>query len=264
YIEELGMSNDLEIIKDINPLIDRLFYLADKAKSNLLATEVALFRSKLSLVQLNFDEAKLLMTKAQEIAESNNIQFLAHRISNHHDDLLEQQDRWDRLRSTNAPISERIEMASFEGVLDGIRGKISDDSPEYVNEQPVLLLLIAEGGVLIFSYPFADEWQHDTEIFGSFLSAFNSFSDEFFSKGLDRVKFGDDTLLIQTVDSFSIGYLYKGQTYPAKQKLTNFVEELKKNLKIWQTFEKFSKTSQVAELKDLPQIEILIKEIFNI
>ncbi len=32
---------------------------------------------------------------------------------------------------------------------------------------------------------------------------------------------------------------------------------------IWQTLEKFYKTSQVAELKDLPQIENLIREIFN-
>jgi tetratricopeptide (TPR) repeat protein len=262
YIEEIGMSNDLEIIKEINPLVDRLFYLADKTKSNLLATEVALFRSKLSLVQLNFNEAKVLLTQAQEIAELNNIHFLAHRISNHHDDLLEQQDRWNRLESTNAPISERIEMASFDGVLDGIRGKISDASPEFIDEQSILLLLIAEGGVLIFSYPFADEWKHDTEIFGSFLSAFTSFSDEFFSKGLDRVKFGDDTLLIKTIDSFSVGYLYKGQTYPAKQKLTKFAEELQNNSTIWQKLNKFCKTNQVAELKDLPQIESLIKEIF--
>jgi tetratricopeptide (TPR) repeat protein len=262
YIEELRMSNDLEIIKEINPLIDRLFYLADKTKSNLLTTEVALFRSKLSLVQLNFDETKLLMAQAQEIAESNNIQFLAHRISNHHDDLLEQQDRWKRLRSTNAPLSERIEMASFEGVLDGIRGKISDDLPEFVNEQPILLLILAEGGVLLFSFPFAEDWKHDTEIFGSFLSAFSSFSDEFFTKGLDRVKFGDDILLIQSVAPFSFGYLYKGQTYPAKQKLTKFIEKVRETTSLWENLEKFYKTSQVAELKDLPQIETLIKNIF--
>jgi hypothetical protein len=94
------------------------------------------------------------------------------------------------------------------------------------------------------------------------VSAFTSFSDEFFSKGLDRVKFGDDTLLLQTVDDFSIGYLYKGQTYPAKQKLTKFTEEIKNNASVWQTLEKFYQTSQVAELKDLPQIETLIKDIF--
>ena len=262
YIEELGMSNDLEIVKEINPLIDRLFYLAEKTKSSLLTTNVIIFRAKIALIELNFDKAKILLTEAQEMAETHNIQYHAHRISNYHDDLLEQQDRWNRLKSPNIPLSERIEVASFDDTLDRSRGKHSEEAPEFISEHPVLLLIIGEGGFLIFSYPFADEWKHDTEIFGSFLSAFTSFSDEFFSKGLDRVKFGDDTLLIQSVDSFSVGYLYKGQTYPAKQKLTKFTEEIKNHASTRQTLEKYLKTSQVAELEDLPKVESLIKNIF--
>ena len=264
YIEELGISNDLEILEDINPLIDRYLSLAYRIKSSIMVCEVHVFKSKLALVQLNFDEAKLLLTQAQQIAESHNLGWQAHRISNYHDELLEQQDRWNYLKNTNAPISERIEIASFDGILNQIQGKRLEESIVLIHEEPVLLLIITKGGFLIFSYPFTDEWKHDTEIFGSFLSAFTSFSDEFFSKGLDRAKFGEDTLLMQSVGNYSIGYLYKGQSYPAKQKLTTFTKEIQDNTSIWQNFEKFVKTSQVAQVKDLPQIKNLINDIFNV
>ncbi|MFW9821584.1 MAG: tetratricopeptide repeat protein [Candidatus Thorarchaeota archaeon] len=262
YIEELSSSNDSTIIDDINPLISNIFEHAEKLQSNLLMIGVKLLQAKMELIQMNFRESKIIMTKALKLAELNDNQYYAQLISHEHDRLLEQQDLWDKIEMTDAPFSERIKLASFDGALDRIRGKRHEESIEVIDEQPVLLLLIAEGGVLIFSYPFADEWQHDTEIFGSFLSAFTSFSDEFFSKGLDRVKFGDDTLLMQSVNSFSVGYLYKGQTYPAKQKLAKFSEEIKTNASLWQTLDKFYKTSQVAELKDVPEIENLIKGIF--
>ncbi len=72
------------------------------------------------------------------------------------------------------------------------------DPPELVDEQSTLLLIIAEGGVLIFSYPFTDEWKQDDSLFSSFLSAFTSFSDEFFSEGLDWGKFNQNTVLMES------------------------------------------------------------------
>jgi tetratricopeptide (TPR) repeat protein len=261
YIEELRLSNDLKIIEDINPLISTMFMIAEQLQSSMFQIEGKIFQAKIELIQMNFEETKILLAEAQRLAESTYNQYLAQIISNEHDRLLELQDNREQLGDLN-PKPERIKLASFNGIANLTQREPSGGSPELIPEIPVLLLIIAEGGVLIFSYPFADEWKYDTEIFGSFLSAFNSFSDEFFSKGLDRVKFGDDTLLIQSVGSFSVSYLYKGQTYPAKQKLTAFLEEVQNNSTIWQTLKKLYKTSRVAELKDIPQIENLIKDIF--
>ncbi len=67
---------------------------------------------------------------------------------------------------------------------------------------------------------------------------------------------------MQSVGPFSICYLFKGQTYPATQKLTRFTEQIQNITSIWQTLEKFYKTSQVLELKDNPSLESLITEIF--
>ncbi len=264
YLEELAISNNLEILEEINPLISRLYNYADKIQSKLTFTYGKLLQAKLALIQMQFDESKKLFTEAQELAESENNQTLAQRISNEHDRLLEQQELWDTLEKSNAPFSERIKLASFDGVLDRIRGKQFEEQLELVPETPVFILIITDSGIPLFSHSFSKELSFEDDIISSFISAFNTFSGELFSKGLDRARFGDYTMLIETVNSYSVCYLFRGQSYPAKQKLTSFIEELQENPAAWQILDKFVKTSQVAELKDLPQIEIMIKEIFNI
>jgi len=117
-------------------------------------------------------------------------------------------------------------------------------------------------GIPLFSYSFSHELAFEDDIISSFISAFNTFSGELFSKGLDRARFGDYIILIETVESYSLCYLFKGQSYPAKQRLVSFIEKMQKVSNIWQILEKFNRVSQIAELSDLPQIENLIKEIF--
>ena len=65
-----------------------------------------------------------------------------------------------------------------------------------------------EGGVLVFSYPFSNKWDRDNELFGSFMSAFTSFSDEFFSEGLDRVKFGQYTVILEILEQIWLNVTY--------------------------------------------------------
>ncbi|MBY8992129.1 MAG: hypothetical protein KGD58_15395 [Candidatus Lokiarchaeota archaeon] len=76
------------------------------------------------------------------------------------------------------------------------------------------------------------------------------------------MEFGDYMILLQTVEKFSICYLFKGQTYIAKQKLTQFTEKIKKNTSIWKTLNFYYNTSRVVKLEDLPALESLISEIF--
>jgi len=57
-------------------------------------------------------------------------------------------------------------------------------------------------------------------------------------------------------------YLFKGQTYHAKQKVVKFAEQIQKTTSIRQTLDKYYKTSQVLALKDSPSLENLITDIF--
>jgi hypothetical protein len=213
---------------------------------------------------MNMGDARHYLTQAQNIAEDHGLQLLAREISTEHDKLLTQLDKWEEFNKINAPLSERIALASLDDSVELIQRKRVIKAPELTQEEPVLLLILTEGGILLFSYPFSDEIKINDELFGGFLSAITSFSDEVFSEGLDRAKFGHYTVLIKNLIGFSFCYIFKGQTYLAKKKLSNFTENFQKNTSMMQTLKKFNQTSQVMELKDFPFLEGFIRGIFAI
>jgi hypothetical protein len=153
--------------------------------------------------------------------------------------------------------------AKIEDSLFLFTEKQNQEPKEKIEEEPMVILIIKVGGVLTFSYSFVDEWDRNNQMLGSFLSAFSSFSDEFFSQEFDRAKFGKYTVLVEAMPNFSVCYLFKGQTYLASQKLTKFTEQIQKSSLIWQTLEKYYMTNQVLEIKDCPSLKPLIFEIFK-
>ncbi|MFW9897311.1 MAG: tetratricopeptide repeat protein, partial [Candidatus Thorarchaeota archaeon] len=262
YLEELRLTNDLKIIEDIKPLIKRLLNESVRTNSYILQVKTYLLYSKISLLLLNMGDARRYLSQAQQVADDHGLQLLAREISTEHDKLLEQLDKWEEFNKSNAPISDRMELASLDESLDLIQRKRAIKPPESTNEEPVLLLIMALGGILLFSYPFSDEIKINDELFGGFLSAFTSISDEVLSEGLDRAKFGQYTVLMENIADFSFCYLFKGQTYLAKKKLANFTENFQKNTSMMQTLDKFNQSAQVMELKNFPFLEGFIKRIF--
>jgi hypothetical protein len=69
-------------------------------------------------------------------------------------------------------------------------------------------------------------------------------------------------VLMKNVTKFSFCYLFKGQSYLAQQKLSDFTENFQKNTSMMQILDKFNQASQVIELKDFPFLEGFIKGIF--
>ncbi|MFX0083608.1 MAG: tetratricopeptide repeat protein [Candidatus Hodarchaeota archaeon] len=262
YIEELRNTQSLEVLTDIQPYIIRLLKDADRTNSYLQQAHANLLQGQLALLQINLGDARRYLTKAQEIADEHGLQLLARSISNEHDRLLEQLEKWENFKNLETPISERLNLVSLNETIDLMLRKRALEPPESEHEQSLVLLILAEGGVLIFSYHFSDEWKFSDELFGSFLTAFNSISDEIFSEGLDRVKLGQHTVLVEPLANFSICYLFKGESYYAKQKLIKFAEHLQMNELVQKTLDKCYNTSQILELKDFPFLESLITEIF--
>jgi tetratricopeptide (TPR) repeat protein len=262
YLEELRTTHNLEILEDITPLIERLLKWSEHTNSFIVQANIKLLQGQLALLQMNMGDTRRYLSQAQQIAETHGLHLLARKVSYEHDKLLEQLDEWKSLKKKKIPISDIMDLVSLEETVDIMLQKRGIQLPELADEIPVLLLIILEGGVLVFSYPFSDEWKRDTELFGSFLSAFTSFSDEYFSEGLDRAKFGHYTVFMKAITNFSVGYLFKGPAYLAQKKLSRFVDHLQENESIQQTLDKFQKTSQILDLKDFPFLKSLITEIF--
>jgi len=263
FLSELEHTNNTEIISEINQYLTKIYERAKLHKSYLWIADVKLLQAKLALIQMKSDESKQLLTEAQRIAEMHRLNLLAQKISSEHDKLLDQLELWENLKNKNAPMSERLELASIGGVLDRLQGRqtvaVTDSHPEI----PVLLLIIGEGGIPVLSHPFTKEISFEDGIISGFLSAFNSFGGELFSKGLDRAKFGDYIIHIQSIGSFSLCYLFKGQTYSAKLRLNNFKDQIQKTPLIWEKLNNYFQSGQLIQPASVPVLEDLITQIFS-
>ena len=145
-------------------------------KQNLYSwlAETRLLQAKLALIQMKFDVAQQLLTQAQKIAELHGFSLLALKISSEHDKLLDQTNDWGTLKNSNAPMSERIKLASFNGVVGRMQGKRAIELPKIIPEEPVLLLIIGEGGFPLFSNHFKEAQLIEEDLVSAFLAAFNS------------------------------------------------------------------------------------------
>jgi tetratricopeptide (TPR) repeat protein len=261
-LEELSMYNNSEVLEDINPLIIILLNKAEEQHSYSWLAEGKLLQAKLELIQMNIEEAKKLLIDAQNTAESHNLSLLSQKISAEHDNLLKQVDEWQYLKNNKAPISDRIELASINGVIGRLQGKSTLDPPDLIDEEPILLLIMDNSGATYFNHPFIANWDH-SDLFSSFMSAFNDFSSEIFSNSIDRIKVKENTILIHPVESFLVCYVIEGQSYPALKKLTKFTEMIRENSEIWQALEKSVKTGEVLDLNKPPALKTVIDEIFE-
>jgi len=262
YIEELHLFNDPEILEELNPLIEQLLKYAKEQNIYWSLAEAKLLQAKMALIQMKFEEAQQLLTQAQRVAEVYGLNYVARKISNEHDNYLEKLSEWKNLKDKDAPMAERLELASVDDVIERLQGKRAIEPPEIVEETPMLLLIMDESGNTFFNHSFSEKWDfHD--LFSAFMSAFNTFSGEIFSKSIDRIKIGENTILIHPVESFLICYVIKGQSYPAQQKLSRFTDAIKKSGEIWDTLNRAVKTSEVLELDNPASLGNVVKEIFT-
>ncbi len=259
---ELQMTNEPEILEEIKPLTAQLLELSNKSHSFWIIGETYLLQAKLALISLNLEEARRLLTKGQQIAEKHGLILLARKISMEHDELLKRLDLWKNLKESKASLAERVELARLNQQMENMIRMRAKDIPEVSDENPVLLLIVSEGGTPFFSQSFIEDKSFEDHLFGGFFTAINSFINEKFSEGLDRAIFGDHTLLMNSVSPFMICYVYKGQSYSAQNRIKSFINEIQSDKDIWDTFEKFYKLNKEVQLMDIPSLKSLIEEIF--
>ncbi|MHA2339946.1 MAG: tetratricopeptide repeat protein, partial [Candidatus Hodarchaeales archaeon] len=260
-LTELCITNNLEVLEELNQFIAQLLGIAENSHSYWIMGETYLLQAKLALVLSDLKEARLLLTQGQQLSEKNGLHMLAVKISMEHDELLEREKDWEILNEKGVPLAERIELASVDGIMDRLQGRKVVDLPELVDEQPILLLIMDKGGIPYFNHDFEVNWDH-SDLFGSFMSAFNTFSDELFSKSIDRIRIGENTILINPVDRFLACYVIRGQSYLALQKLTRFTKAIRENSDIWYALNKSVKTHEMLELNKPPVLKTVIDGIF--
>ncbi|MFX1343873.1 MAG: tetratricopeptide repeat protein [Promethearchaeota archaeon] len=261
-LTELNMTNDLEVLEEINPLIEELLDISEKSHSYSILCETHLLQAKLSLLTFDIKKAQRFLTQAQQIAERFGLKLLAIKISNEYDELLKQLNIWEKLKESSPSLKERMEFARLNEQMENMIQKRAIKVPDLSDEEPVLLLIVSEGGRPFFSQLFVKDQTFEDHLFGGFFTAINSFISEKFSEGLDRAIFGKHTLLMKSIAPFFMCYIFKGQSYLAQQRIRYFIDKIQNDELIWQNFIKFYQLNQEIQVKEIPSLESLIKDIF--
>ena len=261
-LSEFRINNNSEVLDEINQYINKLLAIAEKSHSYKVFCETFLLQAKLALLNLDVKAARRFLIQAQKIAESYGIKRLAMKISNQHDELLRQLNKWENLKESEASFSERWKLAGLKDQIENMVKKRMTEVPELSDEKPVLLLIVSEGGRPLFSQSFIEDKSFESHLFGGFITTIDYFIREMFSEGLDRAIFGDYTLLMKSTPPFFISYVFKGNSYSAHQKINYFVEHIQKEDDLWQNLLKSFQINQTLHLKDIPLLESLVTKTF--
>ncbi len=227
-LSELELTGDKRILGEIEDLSDKLLFISKNQYLYDVLAETYFFKAKISLLHLDINNTRLLLTKAQNTANKYGLWHLANKISNEHDTLLTHLDEWEQKIKENIPLQERLDNVSHEFLFSKmVRSNINEVEEE--TDLPVYLLVLnAHNGECLFSKSFQDSEIDDSELIAGFISAINLFGKEAFasSGSIDRIKHGEHLIILQSREAFLFGYVFKGQSYTAISKLNNFIDIL--------------------------------------
>ncbi len=184
------------------------------------------------------------------------------KISYEHDQLLRKTKMWENLKISSVSLSERLELTGLNEQMENMVKRRMIEVPEVSKEDPVMLLFLTEGGNLLFSKKFVEDFSFEDDILGGFLTTVNYIINEVFSEGLDRAVFGQYTLLMMPIQPFLAGYIFKGDSYFAYNKIKNFADSIQNDSLIWQSLNNFFQTSKSVQLSDIPKLESLVNGLF--
>ncbi|QEE17598.1 tetratricopeptide repeat protein [Promethearchaeum syntrophicum] len=261
-LEEFQETKNFEVIEEFSTSLKQLQNATEKHHAYPLLAETYLLEAKLSMINFDLKKARQSLTKAQQIAEKYGLKQLAIKISYEHDKLLENLKDWDQMKKENVSYSERLEKLDINDNILTLLKKKPAKIPETSPESPILLLVMANSGIPIYTKIFNKEWEISENLFSSFLLAFNSFSHEIFSEGLDRANFGTYTILMTGMPPFMTCYVFKGQSFLAHQKFSKFNESIHESDQIWKNLTSSNRTGQVIKDDASAGLGKLVKTIF--
>jgi len=225
---ELQVSSEdkAEIMAQMKAITKWLLMTAKSQQSYRLLAETYLLKSRIAVLDQDIKKARRLLTQAQLTAEENGLKKLSLKISLEHDSFIQQLS--NNGKADNGEDKRVEDLITQMNLIDGIDVNI----PE---EEPIALLIMAKNGVSLYAKSFNPSLAFKEQLMGGFLTAIHRFSGKIFSRSLDRAKLGEYTLLMRSEEPLLFSYVFKGQTYPAIQKLDKFIAKLRKMSTVWRS-----------------------------
>lgn len=260
---ELRISADFGELDEVKAYVARLFEIAEEQQSHWLLAETLLLKAKLALLELDVNSARRFLTRAQQIADEWHLRLLAMKVSSEHDALLNQLNLWETLVQRNASLPERLEIVQLEKLIGSmIRRRTIDDS-QVPSEDPVMVLILTENGLCIFSKLFFSQPQVEDQLIAAFLTAITKLGTSIFeeSERVDRIVYREHILALKPLGALIFCYAFKGQSYNALRKLDQLTSTIQGSAVAWSGLNRVVKTSQTLKRVEKAKIEEVVNKI---
>jgi tetratricopeptide (TPR) repeat protein len=114
YLKKLNKKNDLNILDELQPYLSQLEMIAETYKSFWVQVETYSLQAKLNLITFNFEEAQEFLIKAYDVAEDHGLYRLIEQILQEQTELSKNLNKWEKLKASNARISDRMNLAQID------------------------------------------------------------------------------------------------------------------------------------------------------
>ncbi|MFX1573280.1 MAG: tetratricopeptide repeat protein [Promethearchaeota archaeon] len=156
-LTELSLTNDLDVLEEINHFTGQLLTIAEKSHSVFLFAEIYFLKAKLALLTLDMKTARRFLTQAQKIAERFGLNQLAIKISTEHENLIDHISIWEDLKDAEMSLTERIKLAGLNKHMKEVLQKSTIITAQIVEEKVSIhrerkICLICKGDVLGYIY----------------------------------------------------------------------------------------------------------------
>ena len=262
-LEELRIFNKSEIIEELKIINAKLLKIAEMQISRSLLAEAYWLKGKINLIQLNFDDAQDDLLKAQEIAFSQGLDNLAQKISLEYDSIVREHKKWKAILNSDVSIKQRIEKTQVDTLVSQMIQRVSYELETIEKDTPVMLLILNEYGIPLYSYNFSKE-KYDSILFSGFLSALNSILKEVLATegSIKQIEYHDYFLTFKNKEGIIFCYVFKGSSFSANKKLDNLVNTITKFKELWHKLSSIPKTGKFFDKKEEKRITELIQDSF--
>ncbi len=117
---ELELYPNDEIMDELSILTDETMILSEEISSQKLRVKIHILKSKLALLEFNFEEAMIQISKAEELVIDNNHERLAIFVLLQKELLLSQKIEWNEMKKQKASMSDRLEKSNISSFVSNL------------------------------------------------------------------------------------------------------------------------------------------------
>ncbi len=260
-LELRSTGGNPEIVEEIQHIVNQLLELANKENLYILLIQVYLVQSKLALIHLNRNFARKLLNKAQQISEEKGLANIAILVSNEYDQFLTTISNFEEYRESS--VIKRVESLSLDEALLNLK-HIPKEPKDVDEETPVLLLIMHENGLCVYSKEF-NSHQFKEQLISGVLVAINSLMRDAFAltKGsIERIKYKDYILVFKEVSPLLFCYVFRGSSYYPLHKLEHFINSVRKSKEHWKILVNIPEDGLLLSSSEQQTVEKFIRDSF--